>query len=325
MILGFIFILGCKELEKVECYNEEAKNKIEASHIKEINYVEKDKENIESEKEKIKVTIRSDKRSFFQGGVRFTSIIEGNMDKKIQYHWIVKENIYSDGKFYSLEGENIDGFIGDKGPYREIINDGEVVEFAPYNEVNYVDGDYRENKIILQIEEKDTGKVLAKDEATIENRQGAYFVKTSENERFKDKILKTEKAKLYGEIFDLVWEIDKGLNDNLKKYINIDTKSFEDFSQEDKEQLFEYISKKYSVTMLDKTFKELEDEGYIKNLSFKDGLVFNVNKYLKNNSNEVSLEGMKWVSGIGAIGFIAEAEKINERWIIRKCQMTWIS
>ena len=325
MILGLIFILGCKEVEKVECYNEEGKNKIEASDIEEINYIEKDKENIESEKEKIKVTIRSDKRSFFQGGVRFTSIIEGNMDKKIQYHWIVKENIYSDGKFYSLEGENIDGFIGDKGPYREIINDGEVVEFAPYNEVNYVDGDYRENKIILQIEEKDTGKILAKDEATIENRQGAYFVKTSENERFKDKILKTEKAKLYGEIFDLVWEIDKGLNDNLKKYINIDTKSFEDFSQEDKEQLFEYISKKYSVTMLDKTFKELEDEGYIKNLSFKDGLVFNVNKYLKNNSNEVSLEGMKWVSGIGAIGFIAEAEKINERWIIRKCQMTWIS
>ena len=325
MILGLIFILGCKEVEKVECYNEEGKNKIEASDIEEINYIEKDKENIESEKEKIKVTIRSDKRSFFQGGVRFTSIIEGNMDKKIQYHWIVKENIYSDGKFYSLEGENIDGFIGDKGPYREIINDGEVVEFAPYNEVNYVDGDYRENKIILQIEEKDTGKILAKDEATIENRQGAYFVKTSENERFKDKILKTEKAKLYGEIFDLVWEIDKGLNDDLKKYINIDTKSFEDFSQEDKEQLFEYISKKYSVTMLDKTFKELEDEGYIKNLSFKDGLVFNVNKYLKNNSNEVSLEGMKWVSGIGAIGFIAEAEKINERWIIRKCQMTWIS
>ncbi|EKY24407.1 hypothetical protein HMPREF0216_02707 [Clostridium celatum DSM 1785] len=325
MILGLIFILGCKEVEKVECYNEEGKNKIEASDIEEINYIEKDKENIESEKEKIKVTIRSDKASFFHDGVRFTPIIEGNIDKKIQYHWIVEENIYNDGEFYSLKGENIDGFIGDKGPYREIINDGEIVEFAPYNEVSYVDGDYRENKIILQIEEKDTGKILAKDEATIENRQGAYFVKTSENERFKDKILKTEKAKLYGEIFDLVWEIDKGLNDDLKKYINIDTKSFEDFSQEDNEQLFEYISKKYSVTMLDKTFKELEDEGYIKNLSFKDGLVFNVNKYLKNNSNEVSLEGMKWVSGIGAIGFIAEAEKINERWIIRKCQMTRIS
>ena len=152
LILGLIFILGCKEVEKVECYNEEGKNKIEASDIEEINYIEKDKENIESEKEKIKVTIRSDKASFFHDGVRFTPIIEGNIDKKIQYHWIVEENIYNDGEFYSLKGENIDGFIGDKGPYREIINDGEIVEFAPYNEVSYVDGDYRENKIILQIE-----------------------------------------------------------------------------------------------------------------------------------------------------------------------------
>ena len=265
--------------------------------------------------EEIKVNIESNTVLFYNEVVQFTPVIEGNLDKEVQYHWIIKDD---------LEEKNIQGFVSDEGPVYEIINSGETVEFAIYAEVSYTEDAYSEIVVELQIEEKETNKIIATDELTIINRQGQYFVRTSKEKELQDEIFKSEKAKAYAEIFNIAWETDKGLNSDVK-YINIDTSTFEDFTEQDKTQLFNYLSKKYNATILDKTFQELENEGYIQDLSFIDGISFKVNEYIKNTENEISFEGTKWASGIGAIGFTTKAEKINGTWKIIRCNMTWIS
>lgn len=267
-----------------------------------------------TQSEEIKVNIQIDAKAFYEEGT-FTPIVDGDLSKEVQYHWILKDDI---------ENKNIHGFVSDNGPCYEVINSGEAVKFASYAEVSYTEDAYSEIKVILQIEEKDTNNIIATDEATIINRQGMYFVKTSKEQEFQDEILKSEKAKVYGEIFDIVWESDKGLNTNIK-YVNIDTSTFEEFTEEDKEQLLNYIAKKYNVTTMDKTFKELEAEGYIKESTFLEGISFYVNEYTKNTEDQISFEGTKWASGIGAVGFTTKAEKSNGEWKIKKCYMTWIS
>lgn len=263
----------------------------------------------------IKVNIESDKVLFYNEEATFTSVLEGELNNQVQYHWILKD---------SLSSEGIHGFVSGNGPVNEITNSGEPVKFAIYAEVSYIEDAYSEIVVLLQIEEKGTNNIVATDEVTIINRQGEYFVITSKEKELQDEILKSDKSKLYADIFNIVWEIDKGLNSDTK-YINIDTSTFKDFTEEDKEQLFDYIAKKYNSTIMDKTFQELEDEGYIKNLTFIDGINFKVDEYIKNSENEISFEGAKWASGLGAIGFTTKAEKINGTWKIKTCNMTWIS
>jgi len=264
--------------------------------------------------EEIKVNIESDIVLFYDTA-HFTPVIEGNLDKEVNYHWILKDKYLNEG---------IHGFVSDEGPTYEIINSGETVEFAIYAEVSYTEEAYSEIVVELQIQEKETNNIIATDELTIINRQRQYFVRTSKEKYLQDEIFKSEKARAYAEIFNIIWEIDKGLNSDVK-YINIDTSTFEDFTEEDKAQLFNYLAKKYNATILDKTFQELENEGYIQNLTFIEGINFKVGKYIKNTENEISFEGSKWASGIGAIGFTTKAEKINGTWKIIKCNMTWIS
>ena len=153
--------------------------------------------------------------------------------------------------------------------------------------------------------------------------EGIYKEEYNKNEEM-NHILKSEKAKIYAEVFDIVCEFDTSLNTNIK-YINVDTSSLIDLTDSEKEELKTYIGEKYKLIILDKTFDELEEEGYIENMGFKEGIMFKANEYLVNTDNEISFEAMKWVGGCGAIGFTVTATKYNNRWILNKCENTWIS
>jgi len=149
-------------------------------------------------------------------------------------------------------------------------------------------------------------------------------VQSSKSSNKDNQRVKSEKAELYTLAFDAVWEMDKGLNSDIK-YVSINTKIFKDFSEEDKKQLFDYIADKYKVTMLDMSIDELKASGYIKDFSFKEGIVFGIDKYNSYSSNSASFDGKKWRSGKGAIGFTFKAVKKNSKWEKTKCDMTWIS
>jgi len=77
--------------------------------------------------------------------------------------------------------------------------------------------------------------------------------------------------------------------------------------------------------MLDMSIDELKTAGYIKDFSFKEGIMFGIDKYNSYSANSVSFDGKKWRSGIGAIGFTFKAVKKNSKWKKIKCDMNWIS
>lgn len=133
-----------------------------------------------------------------------------------------------------------------------------------------------------------------------------------------------EKVQAYILAFDNAFKMDEALNSNIK-YVSIDTKNFQDFSEENKQDLFKYVADKYNVTVLDMSIEELKNKGYVKDLYFEDGILFRVDKYNKDSKNNISFEGAKWRSGTGAIGFSFEAQKKDEEWQLKKCEMTWIS
>lgn len=125
-----------------------------------------DSKNLDTIKEEtLRVKILSDKSSFYQNEewFKFTPILEGDTDNELQYRWILENNQEFEG-FY----------IPENGPQKEIINSGEAVKFVVSAEVSYIDGAYSEFVVKLQVEEKDSSKVLAADEIIVENHAGYY-------------------------------------------------------------------------------------------------------------------------------------------------------
>lgn len=125
---------------------------------------------IEKNKE-LSVEIETDKDYFSRMDklhpvMTFTPILKGETDKDIQYHWIMENDVDFEG-FTTLEN----------GPTKDIINSGEPVGLGIYAQVSYVEGAVMEFKIILQVEEKETSNILAKDELVIENSEGEYRIK----------------------------------------------------------------------------------------------------------------------------------------------------
>ncbi|MEG1870797.1 MAG: hypothetical protein RR192_02225, partial [Peptostreptococcaceae bacterium] len=204
LLMMTILMMGCNELNVQESENPDV--------------LQVEEESVATEKEELKVTIESKvKDSFTHEPINFTPVLEGKVDKELEYHWTVERVPY-------IEDEDIlEGFVGESGPVTEVINSGEPVEYGIYAEISYVEGAYIERNVTLNVKEKDTGKVVATDELIIENREGIYSIRTSKDDELISTILKTSKARLYAKIFDTVWGIDSGLNCDVK-YISVDTK-----------------------------------------------------------------------------------------------------
>lgn len=134
----------------------------------------------------------------------------------------------------------------------------------------------------------------------------------------------TDKSKAYSLLFNAVYDIDTGLNSDIK-YISFVTSTFENFSEDDKASFFKYIENKYNVEVLEKDFEQLKDEGYIKDLYFKEGILFKIDEYYENNDNVISVSAEKWRSGLGAIWVDTKVVKENNEWILSKADMTAIS
>ena len=139
-----------------------------------------------------------------------------------------------------------------------------------------------------------------------------------------DRSIVKQKSELYALAVDAVMEEEKGLNYGIK-YICIDTKKLKDFTEDDKKQLFDYITNKHKVTMLDMNYDELKNAGYIKNACFQEGAWFEVGKYKSYSSSSVSFECMNWRSSDASRGFDFQAKYQLKKWRLKKCAPTWIS
>jgi len=131
------------------------------------------------------------------------------------------------------------------------------------------------------------------------------------------------KVEAYTMAIDKLYKEDVALNVGIK-YIAIDTSTIINLNDEEKEDLVNEL-KAYEFEILEMGMEELKENGYIENLSFKNGILFEIT----NDSMEgdrITLDISKWRSGLGAIGYddmVVSYE--DEEWKIEEEGTAWIS
>lgn len=127
----------------------------------------------------------------------------------------------------------------------------------------------------------------------------------------------------YTMVIDKLYNEDMALNHDIK-YIAIDTSLINNLSEVQKSQLLKEVEK-YGYIVLDMTFEELEKQGYVEDLYFKEGILFKLeDKPMSGNS--ILMNVSKWRSGLGAIGYNdLKVEYKNGNWKVTKTGSAWIS
>jgi Ca-activated chloride channel family protein len=127
----------------------------------------------------------------------------------------------------------------------------------------------------------------------------------------------------YKIVIDKLYNEDEGLNSDIK-YLAIDTTTMVNLNDDAKVELLKALED-YGLIVLDMTFEELEKQGYIEDLYFKEGILFKIeDEPMKNNTIKMNVS--KWRSGLGAIGYNNLVMKYkNGEWEITKIGEAWIS
>ena len=132
-----------------------------------------------------------------------------------------------------------------------------------------------------------------------------------------------DKIGAYTTVIDKLYKEDNALNSNIE-YIAIDTSSIVNLDDGEKAELLRELEI-YGLTVLDMTMKELEEEGYIQDLYFEEGILFQIRDESIEGTS-ITMDITKWRSGLGAIGYDGiVVEYKNEKWKIKKQGNAWIS
>lgn len=115
---------------------------------------------------------------------------------------------------------------------------------------------------------------------------------------------------LYLKVLEDLWEVDPGLNGDIK-YISIDLSNAPgDLTDSEKSAISYIFAKKHNKQCLELSFEELRDKGYIKKdeLYWEDGLLFSIIDKMKdeeqyNGLRMIKFNAQKWRSGTGAYFF----------------------
>jgi len=132
-----------------------------------------------------------------------------------------------------------------------------------------------------------------------------------------------DKVGAYKTVIEKLYEEDSALNSEIQ-YIAIDTSTIVNLDDEEKNALLEELEN-YGFTVLDMTMAELEEEGYVKDLYFEEGIFFEIkDEAIKGNS--ITMDVSKWRSGLGAIGYDGMVVTyMDGQWEIDKQGDAWIS
>lgn len=130
-------------------------------------------------------------------------------------------------------------------------------------------------------------------------------------------------AEAYTTVIDKLYTEDSGLNGDIK-YLAIDTSLMTNLADETKAELLKQLGS-YGFIVLDMSFEELQKQGYIKDLYFKEGILFRIeDEPIKNNS--ITMKASKWRSGLGAIGHNNLTINFKDgKWEITELGVSWES
>jgi len=115
---------------------------------------------------------------------------------------------------------------------------------------------------------------------------------------------------LYLKVLEDLWEVDSGLNGDIK-YISIDlSKAPGELTEGEKSAISYIFAKAHDAQCLQFAFDELREQGYIEKdeLYWEDGLLFSITDDMKaeehyNGLRVIKFDAQKWRSGLGAYFF----------------------
>lgn len=127
-------------------------------------------------------------------------------------------------------------------------------------------------------------------------------------------------------LIDDVYQDDSALNSDITM-IAFDTRGWTSLSKAETDIILAMAQDKYELEIVKGSFDELAEQGLIdkENLYFENGIIIEMEDItINNNRDKIKCSIRKWRSGLGAIGWDAEAKLIKEEWKISRDNM-WIS
>lgn len=119
-------------------------------------------------------------------------------------------------------------------------------------------------------------------------------------------------------------EMDPGLNDGMK-YIAIDFTSAINFSPKDKQRVISYFYNRYQIDVIESSYEELRANGLVGDDNSIEGILLSIDK-VSTGFLSVNIEGRKFKSGLGAIGFKSKILYGGfDKWILSHAKMLWSS
>lgn len=110
-------------------------------------------------------------------------------------------------------------------------------------------------------------------------------------------------AELYLQVFEDLWEVDSGLNDNIR-YISVDlTEAPGELSSEKIAEITRAFAENHNIEGLTLTYEQLQEEGYLtdvgdgRHYQWDDGVLFTV------TADGGKFDVQKWRSPLGAYFF----------------------
>lgn len=216
-----------------------------------------------------------------------------------------------------------------------VIENGENLVVAPDKSSNEAKSS---DKIVVRANNASIMNVNGQ-EIQVEDIPTGYIVEITYNgeimesypaQIFAEKIQLCEinrEVEAYLKIIDDIYQEDSGLNEDIS-IIAIDTTDLKNLSDWEKQILLIQIEKKYGKEVVEGTYDELVEKGFIdqkKNRYFPEGILISItNPSFSENKEELTYEIMKWRSGTGAIGYTGTAHYDSGKWMIEKENM-WMS
>lgn len=127
-------------------------------------------------------------------------------------------------------------------------------------------------------------------------------------------------------LIDDIYNEDPALNDSIAM-IAFNIENTEILSETEIETILAVVKNEYGLKVIRGTFDELADQGLIdrEHLYFEKGILIEIkNIDTDKNGNKITASISKWRSGLGAIGWNAEALFEDDNWTVTR-HNSWIS
>ncbi|RCX18116.1 hypothetical protein DFP94_10770 [Fontibacillus phaseoli] len=145
---------------------------------------------------------------------------------------------------------------------------------------------------------------------------------SSEGDPPLDKEMKGTAGQLYSLAFHAMFEMDEGLNSDMK-YIAIDFSEMTQLTEQDKTYILASFDS-YGVEVRDAAFDELKQEEGFKDKMVLEGILLQVKKVDVSEAAAV-IEGSKYRAGNGAVGTKITLKLEDGSWSVSDAGTTWIS